>query len=177
MIGVILAILAGLGLLFGLWGALGQFGITAGTGMGEMFSKIGEGVRQALLLFVDKMFLFFAGILPVATMIVIFYIATKKERVDIIVFGAVYGILMYYIVLTSGLVEYVTKIFYSAFMFYNASWLDMFRPVKEFFVGVGFFIIGMFNRIIDNVTKTWDRLRKGLSWIKNRFKKKRRKRK
>jgi len=138
LVGIILAILVGIGFIV----ALPQFfGGTAGY------------IGEAFILFVQKLFLLLAVAMPLIIAVVIFYIAIQKEKIEIMIYGSIYAMMLLLLTLYTGIYSYVSDLFYACFTGFNASWGEFFEPVKEFFVAVAFFIVGVFNRAIEELRK------------------------
>ena len=144
IVGIILAIMVGLGFIFAFPSFLGE----TGSYLGEAFT-----------LFVEKLFLLLAVGLPLITCIVIFYIAVQKEKAEIMLFGSIYAMLLYLLTLYTGIYENISNLFYSSMVGFNMSWYDMFQPAKDFVVATVFLIIGVFNRFVEEIKKFAENLR------------------
>ena len=155
IVGIILAIMVGLGFIFAFPSFLGE----TGAYLGEAFT-----------LFVEKLFLLLAVGLPLITCIVIFYIAVQKEKAEIMLFGSIYAMLLYLLTLYTGIYENISNLFYSSMVGFNMSWYDMFRPAKDFVVATVFLIIGVFNRFVEEIKKFAENLRDVFNKAKKRGK-------
>ena len=138
LVGIILAVLVGIGFMVGTM---------------QLFGGMSSYFGEAFMIFVQKLFLLFAVALPMIIAVVIFYIAVQKEKTEIMVFGAIYAMMLYLLVIYTGLFDYVSNLFYASMVGFNASWYDALKPVKDAVVAGVFFIIGVFNNLIENIKK------------------------
>lgn len=138
IVGIILAILVGIGFMIGVM---------------QMFGGMSSYFGEAFIIFVQKLFLLLAAALPLIIAVVIFYIAIQKEKMEIMVFGSIYAMLLLLLTLYTGIYTYVSDLFYSSMVGFNASWFDFLKPLKELFVAFAFFIVGVFNQFIENMRK------------------------
>jgi len=152
LVGIILAVLVGIGFMIAL---PSFFGETAGF------------VGEAFILFVQKLFLLLAVALPLIICVIVFYIAVQKEKMEIMIYGTIYAMLLYLLTLYTGLYNYVSNLFYASMTGFSVSWYDALKPVKEFVVATVFFIVGVFNRFIEeskkfieNIKTAWNKAKK-----------------
>ena len=153
IVGIILAILVGIGFMLGTM---------------QLFGGASSYFGEAFILFVQKLFLLFAVALPMIIAVVIFYIAVQKEKTEIMVFGAIYAMMLYLLVIYTGLFDYVSNLFYTSMLGFNASWYDALKPVKDALVAVGFFVIGIFNNFVENVKKFVGNVKSALNLAKKK---------
>jgi len=144
IVAIILAIMIGLGFVFALPAFFGQTGVYVG---------------QAFIQFVNKMFALIAVALPILTIFVFFYIGIHKEKLEFVVFSAIYGVMVYLILLYTGIYSMIANKFYAA-MCFHSSWLESaFTKVKDALVWLALFVIGAVNRVIDEGRKTWNNIK------------------
>jgi len=151
LLALILVVMVGLGIMFSL---------------PSLFGEAGAGIGEAFVVFVEKLFSLLALSLPVLTIVVIFYFGLQKEKTEYVLFSAVYGILVFLVLKFTGVFDKVADLFYASYCLYEASIMDTLAQAKECLIGVGLFVIGAFNRMIDEAGKTWNNLKKILGRLK-----------
>ena len=152
IVGIILAVLVGIGFIF----ALPQF-----------FGQTGVYVGQAFVEFVSKAMTIVALSIPILTVLAFFYISLQKEKTEVMVFGAVYGVLVYLLLMYTGLYDVIASRFYASYCLYHASIIDALYGVKEALIGFAMFIVGTVTRALDNaVSKIFGD--KFSSWVRKK---------
>jgi len=119
---------------------------------------------------VEKLFTILALALPVLTVLAFFYIGVQKEKTEVMLFSAVYGILVYLLLKFTGVYDAVSNYFYGSYMLYTASLMDFFVEVKDAFVWFGCFIIGTIFNAIDNIKRLGKTLKEGASYVSRKIK-------
>ena len=153
IVGIILAILVGIGFMVGTM---------------QLFGGMSSYFGEAFIIFVQKLFLLFAVALPMIIAVAIFYIAVQKEKVEIMLFGSIYAMLLYLLVLYTGLFDYVSNLFYTSMVGFNASWYNVLKPVKDVVVAGVFFVIGIFNNFVENIKKFAENMKTALKLAKKK---------
>ena len=153
--GIILAVLVGIGFIFAL---------------PSLFGEVGTGISEAFSVMVEKAFALLALALPILTILAFFYIGIQKEKTEIVLFSAVYGILVYLLLKFTGVYDVVSQYFYGSYLLYTASLMDYFMEAKNIIVGTAMFVIGAITNAIDKITTKFFEGRFS-SWIKRKRRK------
>jgi len=155
LLALILVVMVGLGIMFSLPSLFGE----AGAGIGEAFTML-----------VEKTFILLALALPILTVFAFFYIGVQKEKTEVLLFSAVYGILVYLLLKFTGVYDVVSQYFYGSYLLYTASLMDYFMEAKNIIVGTAMFVIGAITNAIDKITTKFFEGRFS-SWIKRKRRK------
>jgi len=140
MIGIILALLVGIGLMVGIM----NYSSTVGAGTNVMLQQISIAIYKGVYMF----FTWIVLLTPLFALVIPIYLAYNRNRLDskVLIFSGIYGIAIYYILIQSGVYTYIVDYFTTA---YHASFITL-TPIREIAMLIWSYLHGLVGYLTDN---------------------------
>jgi len=140
MVGIILAILVGIGLMVGIV----TYSQQTATGTNLLLQQLGVTLNTAVYMLFTIIVLF----TPIIVVFVPLYIFSNRDKIDtrLLIFAGVYGVMIYYLIITTGVYNYIVDFFT---IHYHASFISL-TGIKEMFMAVYSYLVGLWGSITDN---------------------------
>lgn len=141
MVTLILAILVGLGFIIGIT----TYASSTAVGTNMVLQSVGQSIYSATYMF----FTWLVLMTPLIAVFVPLYFVYNRERIDgkTLLFSGIYGILVLYILVTTGLYNYIVNFFV---VNYHASFITLLVGIKEIVLAVWSYMVGFVGFLIDN---------------------------